>query len=92
MLSEYEEGKRKLTKELDESAKQISTLMAENAQVKKNLSKAKEKASNDDSAKSDLRKEIIESKQIITALKSEKEQLKSDLNTEMRRYVHVIDV
>ena len=87
ILHESEQSKILLLKELDETAKQISGLTAEQTQYKKSLSQAREKAAKDDDTKSDLRKEIFELKQIMTSLKSDKEQLKSDMNTEIRRYV-----
>ena len=85
MLTESEQNKTKLQKELDDSGKQIKDLMAENSNQKKNLSHMKEKTSKDEIAKSELRKEIFELKQTISALMSEKEQLKSDLSCEQRR-------
>ena len=87
MLHESEQSKIKLLKELDERAKEMNALVAEQAQYKKGLSQAREKAAKDDGTKSELRKELFEVKQIMTTLKSDKEQLKSDLNTEIRRYV-----
>ena len=85
MLTESEQNKTRLQKELDDSSKQIKDLMAENSNQKKNLSQIKEKTSKDEIAKSELRKEIFELKQTISALMSEKEQLKSDLSSEQRR-------
>ena len=87
MLHESEQSKIKLLRELDEAAKQINGLMAEQKQFKKSLSQAREKSAKDDDTKSELRNEIFELKQIMTSLKSDKEQLKSDVNTEIRRYV-----